>query len=530
MGRRRQCRPALGCTRSNSLPVSAGGVMRLSVALAGSIEGELTNHLLREDGQEDLCFSTWRPSTGRDRMTALLGHPLLPRPGDREVHGNVSFLLQYALRAAQAARQQGAGLAFMHSHPCGSGWQNLNDIDAQAETRIANLAREVTGLPLVGLTIAGDRSWSARIWSGTGRNVSPSHCESVRVVGDAFGVTFNDALIPLPRVSSTQIRTAHSWGDETQGQVSRLRIAVAGAGSVGLAIAECLARSGVQHLGIFDFDTIEYVNLDRLRGATRLDAALRRSKIHVARRLLDEASTAVTTRHEFHELSICEPEGFARLLDFDLIFCCVDRPWPRHVLNIIAFADLIPVIEGGIRVLRLPSGALRNAYWRSAIVRPDRPCLVCSGQYDPAAVHVERDGSLEDPTYIATLPKDSTLRTRENVSVFSMAASSSLLLQFASYVARPSGFGDPRPLRFDAREHIGRLDRVQHCIPDCPYPAMIGIGNKRPDATNRHLAAEQARRNRAATSLAVHGGQLIDDVLANGHRWFSAHFAHRGTQ
>jgi hypothetical protein len=495
--------------------------MRLSVAMAGSVGNELVNHLLREDGQEDLCFATWRPSTGRDRMTALVGEPLLPRSGDREVHGNVSFLPQYALRVAQEAGQQGAGLAFMHSHPGGSEWQSLNDIDAQAEARIANLARELTGLPLVGLTVSGDRAWSARVWSGAGRNVSPGHCESVRVVGDAFSITFNDALIPVPQVTGTQVRTAHSWGDETQGRLSRLKIAVAGAGSVGLAVAECLARSGARHLGIFDFDTIEDVNLDRLRGATRLDATLRRSKIHVARRVLDQASTAATTRHEFYELSICEPEGLRHLLDFDVVFSCVDRPWPRHVLNIVAFADLIPVIEGGIRVLRRPDGSLRNAYWRSAVVRPNRPCLVCSTQYDPAAVQLERDGSLDDPTYIANLPKGSTLKTRENVSVFSLAASSSLLLQFVSYLARPSGLGDPGPLRFDAREHVGQHDRVQECIAGCPYPAMIGDGDRRPNATARHLAAEHARRDRAAIPLAVRGGRLLDDLLNHGHRWLS---------
>jgi hypothetical protein len=455
-------------------------------------------------------------------MTALMGQPLLPRRNDRELHGNVSFLPQYALRVAQEAGQQGAGLAFMHSHPGGSGWQSLNEIDAQAEARIANLARELTGLPLVGLTLAGDRSWSGRIWSGTGRSVSPGHCESVRVVGDAYSITFNDALIPVPRVSRTQVRTAHSWGDETQGRMSRLRIAIAGAGSVGLAVAECLARSGVRHLGVFDFDTVEDVNLDRLRGASRLDAILKRSKIHLARRLLGEASTAAITAHEFHELSICEPEGLTRLLDFDLIFSCVDRPWPRHVLNIVAFADLIPVIEGGIRVLRLPDGALRNAYWRSAVVRPNRPCLVCSGQYDPATVQVERDGSLDDPSYIANLPKDSTLKTRENVSIFSMAASSSLLLQFVSYVARPSGLGDPGPLRFDVREHVGQHARVHECIAECPYLAMIGTGDGRPVATSRHLAAEQARRDRAAASLAIRGGRLIDDLLAGSRARFAS--------
>lgn len=486
--------------------------MRTSVAMTRNTASELAAHLLREDTQEDLCFATWRPSTGSSRRTVLIEQPVLPRPGDRHVHGNASFEPSYSIRAAEEAARTSRGVAFLHSHPGGNGWQHLNPTDRTAEARIANLAREVTSLPLVGLTLAGDEAWSARVWDGAGREVSPEPCESVRVIGDFMSVTFNDQLLPVPAVSETQVRTAHTWGEEIQAMLARLRVAVAGVGSVGMAVAETLARTGIQTVGVFDFDTVELLNLDRLRGAHLLDALLKRPKTHVAQRLLRDGSTAIQPQNEIYELSVCEPDGFSRLLDFDLIFACVDRPWPRHALNTLAYADLIPVVEGGLRAFQHADGSLRNAYWRSTIARPGRPCLACLGQYDPASVQVERDGSLDDPTYIANLPSGSPLKQRENVAALSLPVAAALLQQFVSFIAHPSGIGDPGPLRFSARDNLVERDKTE-CEKGCPYRQSVGSGDARLDPSSRHVAAEHARAARAAVFPQIRVGRWLDDLL-----------------
>ena len=134
------------------------------------------------------------------------------------------------------------------------------------------------------------------------------------------------------------------------------------------------------------------INLDRLIGASRRDARLRRPKIHVARREAEEAATASSYRIEVSDKSICEPDGLRLALDHDLIFSCVDRPWPRSVLNSLAYSDLIPVIDGGIAIDTFDNGAMRNATWRSHVVRPGRPCMSCSRQLDLGLVPLERAG------------------------------------------------------------------------------------------------------------------------------------------
>jgi molybdopterin-synthase adenylyltransferase len=496
-------------------------IPRYAVAIAGEDHCRLVDHLRRDDGQEDLCFALWRPSTGDRRTTALVREAILPGDGERHVHGNASFESSYAVRAARIAASQGAGLAFLHAHPAGGGWQALSNADRRAEVSIANLAHEFTGQPLLGLTLGGAHgSWSARMWDqGHGRDRAPTWCESVRIVGDRLLLTFNDELRPVPAVQATQVRTVHSWGAEVQANLSRLRVLVVGVGSVGLLILERLARTGIEHLGAMDFDGVEFVNLDRLHGATRLDARLYRSKTHVARRILGQAATAARPLLEAWEYSVCEPAGLVRLLDFDVVFSCVDRPWPRHVLNTVAHADLVPVIDGGLRLEPAPHGGLRNAYWRAHVIGPGRPCLACLGQYNPGDVQAERDGSLDDPSYIAGLPSSGPIRANQNVAALAVAAASAQLNQFLSLVVAPSGLGDPGPQRFSLANH--RIEIVDgKCETGCEYRASRSDGDGRLSPTFRHLAAERARASRAAASRrpSVRAYRMVDDLLATSQR------------
>jgi hypothetical protein len=323
--------------------------------------------------------------------------------------------------------------------------------------------------------------------------VGYTSCESVRVIGEQLRFTFNADLRPRPRAQQTQQRTIHARGEDVQADLARLRVLIAGAGSVGLHVVESLARTGIEHIAVMDFDRVEFVNLDRLHGATYLDALLRRPKIDVARRILSHGATAEKRVHELLEASVCEPAGLEALLDFDVVFSCVDRPWPRHVLNTVAYADLIPVIDGGLRLEPRPGGGMRNAYWRSQVVTAGRPCLAWIGQYDPAHVQLERrDGSLDSPSYIAGIPSESPLRANQNVSALSIAAASTLLNQFLSLVIAPGAWATPGPLRHNLATHwIEHLD--VSCVDACPYSESVGDGDRRLDPTAPHPAAERVR-------------------------------------
>jgi hypothetical protein len=130
--------------------------------MTSDVDSRARTHLLRTDGQEDLCFGLWNVSRGRMRTTALVERLILPKDTDRILHGNVSFTPQYFERALSEAAAAGAGLALLHSHPLGRGWQAMSEPDVAAEQTNAGAVFGATGLPFVGPTLSGDGAWSAR--------------------------------------------------------------------------------------------------------------------------------------------------------------------------------------------------------------------------------------------------------------------------------------------------------------------------------------------------------------------------------
>lgn len=468
-----------------------------SVALTSEVHEQAASHLIRDDRQEDLCFGLWFPSQGRIRMTALIQQVILPRENERMVHGNASFFPQYFERALSLALSNNAGLALMHSH-CGPGWQGMSPDDIAAEQDHAAAVKAATGLPFIGLTLAIDGAWSARFWIKTRpRTYTRYWCESVRVIGSRLVVTFTDFLIPKPRPRREQMRTISAWGETIQADITRLHVGVVGAGSVGAMVAESLARMGVSHISLFDFDSVEVENLDRLLHAKQVDAQLHRPKVAVLAKALRSSATAQPFRIDAYEWSVAEEEGFRAALDCDILFSCVDRHWPRSVLNFIAYAHLIPVIDGGIRLVINKNGhGLKRGDMRAHVASPSHKCLECLGQFDPGHVATERDGYANDPNYIEEVQKANVDPGNQNVFGFSMFTGGMEILQFLSLLVTPSGKAIPGAQLY----HFipGHMDSDHSgCNENCIYTKLIALGDRSSiTITASDQAAERARQNR----------------------------------
>lgn len=447
-----------------------------SVAMTAEVEQMARSHLLRPDGQEDLCFALYRVSSGRSRKTALVYQLLLPDLGERVVHGNVSFNPQFLERALGDAAKQRAGLVLLHSHPDGIGWQGMSPDDVVAEQGNAGAVFGATELPLLGLTLAGDFSWSARFWERVApRKYERLWCGTVRILGERITVHYFDKLAPKPQATRSQLRTVSAWGQRCQDDLVRLRIGVIGAGSVGAVVADGLGRIGFEDIVVMDFDHVEEHNLDRLLYATKADIG--KAKIDVLAEHLRQRSTAEKVFVETISAAIFEESGFRAALDCDLLISCVDRPWGRYVMNLIAYAHLVPVVDGGIAVRTNKLGQLTAADWRSHIATVGRPCLRCLGQYEPSDVQLEREGFLDDPDYIQGLPRDHALKVKENVYAFALSCGSAQLLQMLAFAVAPLGRSNHGAQMYHFVGGFSEPPQMAGCKPDCAFPKLIASGD-----------------------------------------------------
>ena len=154
------------------------------------------------------------------------------------------------------------------------------------------------------------------------------------------------------------------------------------------------------------------------------------------------------------------------------MFSCVDRPWPRHVLNALSYSHLIPVIDGGI-LAKTRKEFLVHVDWRIHTVGPGKRCLVCMNALKRGDISLDKDGMLDDQEYIQTLGEDARhLVSRENVFAFSMSVAAHEVIQFAGLVTGLTRIGGVGPQFYHAYPGRMEVKELEKCEPECDYDKL----------------------------------------------------------
>ena len=420
-----------------------------SVAFTETIDNILSNHFV-SPCEEDLTFGLWVPSQGNNRFTAIIQKIILPEDGDRNIHGNASFNSQYVHKILNHAANQ-SGIVFIHSH-LSPGWQGMSEDDIKAERDVlSGPVLSTTELPLLGMTRGTDGAWSARFWlKKEVKKYVRKWADSVRIVGKRLQTTYHPNIIDLSRYRENQIATRSVWGKYNQSLITNTHVGIIGLGSVGSLVAEALSRIGVSKITLIDPQCIETRNLDRTLGATTEDVAKRFPKVTISERLIKTSHTSENLQTISVIKDVTSHEGIKRSLDCDVIFSCVDRPWPRHHLNSLSYSHLIPVIDGGI-IAKTKNDHPVHVDWRIHTVGPERKCLVCLGALKRGEIALDKDGMLDEQSYIQNMDEGTKhLVSRANVFAFSMSLAAHEVIQFAGLVTGLTKIGGIGPQFYHA--------------------------------------------------------------------------------
>ncbi|KAG5482735.1 hypothetical protein CUR178_06772 [Leishmania enriettii] len=132
-------------------------------------------------------------------------------------------------------------------------------------------------------------------------------------------------------------------------------VAIVGAGGVGSVVAEMLTRCGIGKLLLFDYDTVEMANMNRLfyrpeqRGQKKVDAAKETLQgINPDTVIEPHAYNITSTGHWQRFSDALTKGGIAPNSPIDLLLCCVDNFQARLTVNLACLMYEVPWMESGV--------------------------------------------------------------------------------------------------------------------------------------------------------------------------------------
>lgn len=147
---------------------------------------------------------------------------------------------------------------------------------------------------------------------------------------------------------------------------------------------------------MIDPDLVEDRNLNRLIYADRHCLGL--PKVNMAAAHLRRITTARRPVVRPVRLSIRTERAYRLAADANLIVYCVNNAEAREVLNHLACANCLPLIDVGVLVES--RNRLLSAKWRVHLVGPNMQCLRCRAQYICGDARDERMGIQRNGRYI----------------------------------------------------------------------------------------------------------------------------------
>jgi len=360
---------------------------------------QLQAHLFPGDGEEHGAVVLAGAATGRRGLRLLAREVIFAEDGVDYVPGTRGHRALSPLFIAKVARRaQSAGWAYLAAH-CHGGTDHVafSRTDLESHERGYPALRQLTGRPVGGLVFARNAA-AGDLWTLSGERVG---LKAVTIIGDNV-VTVTSRRRDGRPVRDTFDRQARLLGAEGQRSLEGLRVAVVGLGGAGSMAAEMLVRLGVGELVYIDPDRIDPTNISRVVGSAVIDTnpptarsgmAARGPRLKVEIAADHARRSGLSTRIEIHASDVAEPGAVRALKDCDWIVLAADSQIARHIVNAVAHAYLIPVIQVGVKVpVDAQTGTVGDIFCVARHITPTTGCLWCNGLIDPTELQLEATG------------------------------------------------------------------------------------------------------------------------------------------
>lgn len=344
-------------------------------------------------------------------------------------------------RLVRQARDSGWSVITVHTHPDAIlPWFSKAD-DSGDSRLMPSLYSQMPG-PHGSIVIAGETGTPAgRIWLEDGATAEVSF----RIVGQTL------QTLPIDSIQARRTgwfdRQRLALGDAGQQILRNLHIGVVGLGGTGSVAFAQLAHVGVGQITAIDGDKVAPSNLSRIIGATTQDVGVT-WKVDVAERYA--AQLGLGTRVHAIRGNIGTSASTADVEPCDVVLSCVDRHTPRAILNRLAYAKAIPVIDMGSAFRVNRDGQMTSGAGRVVVIGPGRRCLGCWGHIDANRIRIESLSAEERASQAADGYIDGAEVPQPSVVAFNTMIAGAAVIEVLRLVTSFAGASDaPARLGFD---------------------------------------------------------------------------------
>lgn len=396
------------------------------LVFAGKLYERLRRHLITPDGNEAAAILLCRDAMPICTRVLVIDAVLVPHGmcADRRPDF-IRWPGQFLADAIDRAEKEGLSIILIHSHP--GGYFAFSETDDESDRlAIGNIFAGWSGdTPTAGhgsAIMIGSGHIRARFYN-TGLESHP--VGRVIVAGNDISIWRpSDPVAPPPM----------AFGSGMTEHLGKLHACVVGVSGTGSIISEQAARMGFGKLTLVDFDKVEHKNLNRILNSSRADADQSRRKVEMfaeaVTRFRPDLPVAVVPQNIFsHEAVVAAAQA-------DILFSCVDSSEGRQIVDLIARAFMIPLIDMGVTIptRRLPSGdpAIVEVMGRIDYVQPLGATLADREVYTPASLRAEYLARTDPETFASEQQEGYIKGTQEeapSVIALNMRAASAAMLE-----------------------------------------------------------------------------------------------------